>query len=71
MKEGVVALSAVLQEWIANDGAIPEVDWGKMRSLEFQETLQRRNTVWGQNSDRGCLQCPEFNSHVSMGARTI
>lgn len=64
MREGITALSVTLQEWLADGDPIPEVDWGKMRSLDFQETLRRRNAVWERNSDRECLQCPDFSRHV-------
>lgn len=67
MNEGIAALSITLQDWLANDEPIPEADWSKIRSLEFQETLQRRNLVRKRNIDRACQRCPEFSSHVGAG----
>ncbi|KAF9444604.1 ATP-dependent RNA helicase [Macrolepiota fuliginosa MF-IS2] len=66
MREGIAALSLTLQEWLVGDESIPEVDWSKIRSLDFQETLQRRNILRKRNSDKECLLCPDFIQHYNM-----
>ena len=48
---------------------IPEVDWRKMRSLEFQETLRSREVLERTNKERSSLLCPDFAIHVSSFAR--
>jgi hypothetical protein len=73
MKETVKNLEEVMRSWIVDseressdsDRTIPEVDWGKMRSLDFQETLRSRRILEKNNSNRSCLLCPDFDIHVS------
>lgn len=65
MDEGITALSTVLQDWLANNEPIPEVDWSKIRALDFQETQRQRDLVRERNIARACLRCPDFSSHVS------
>lgn len=75
MRTAVELLGEVVKSWIVDserrtsDRKIPEVDWRKMRSLEFQETLQSRGVLERANRDRSCLLCPDFDSHVSPFAR--
>jgi len=66
MLDGIKSLSGILQDWLTSQKDIPEVDWSKIRLLDFQETLQRRNTIVKRNSDRDCLQCPDFIPHVRV-----
>jgi len=66
MLDGIKSLSGILQDWLTSQKDIPEVDWSKIRLLDFQETLQRRNTIVKRNSNRGCLQCPSFIPHVCV-----
>ncbi|KAG6335915.1 hypothetical protein ID866_3169 [Astraeus odoratus] len=44
MLEAITFLQSAIQEWISA-GAIPEVNWGRMRQLEFQETLRKRDEI--------------------------
>lgn len=66
MRGAIAALSKILQECLGIGSTIPEVDWSKIRSLDFQETLQRRNTILEQNSDRQCARCPDFITHYTI-----
>ena len=74
MRATVELLEEVMRSWIvdsereSSDRKIPEVDWGKMRSLDFQETLQYRKVLEKVNCDRSCLLCPDFDIHVSSFA---
>jgi antiviral helicase SKI2 len=75
MRTAVELLEEVVQSWIADSkGAserkIPEVDWRKMKALEFQETLQSRGELERKNRDRSCLLCPDFDIHVGSFARS-
>lgn len=65
MNEAVHSLRGILDQWCSL-GNIPEVDWRKMRSLEFQETLRTRDTLVKQLDSAGCTLCGDFDDHVSM-----
>lgn len=70
MNEAVALLRGVLDEWaprdarIDADGEIPEVDWGRMRQLEFQEALRSREAVAKRLEGKGCVLCAQFGEHV-------
>lgn len=64
MKEGVAALQPYINEWM-DAGAIIEVDWSRVRVLEFQDTLRSRNSLAKHLGDKECLKCPEIVQHVS------
>ena len=70
MKQAVGQLDGIAREW-ANFGQIPEVEWSRMRSLEFQETLRSRNELRQKLSGKKCLECEQFKSHVSQIHRRI
>jgi hypothetical protein len=71
MRSAVDLLEGIVKSWVINsegessDRKIPEVDWRKMKSLAFQETLQSRGILEEINSNRSCLLCPDFDVHVS------
>ena len=65
MQEAIRALSGVLEQWLQSD-TIPEVDWSRMRSLEFQETLRTRNERAKRLMSAQCVSCPDFDNHVSL-----
>lgn len=64
MEEAIQALSGVLKQWLQSD-SIPEVDWSRMRSLDFQETLRSRNERAKRLAIAQCTSCPDFDDHVS------
>jgi len=63
MKEGIAALQTHVNEWIGA-GAITEVDWGRVRILDFQDTLRSRDSLAKHLGDKECLKCPEMTQHV-------
>lgn len=71
MRETIELLEECVRSWVvdsekeASDRKIPEVDWRKMRSLDFQEILQSRGVLEKINNGRSCLLCPDFDIHVS------
>lgn len=66
MNQAVHTLKVLLQYWKAAGDVIPEVDWsGKMKSLEFQETLRARNELVARLPSYGCTLCKDFEQHVS------
>lgn len=64
MEGAIQALSGVLEQWLQSD-SIPEVDWSRLRSLEFQETLRSRNERAKRLVSAECTSCPHFDDHVS------
>jgi antiviral helicase SKI2 len=62
MKDVIAALQTFVQEWSAV-ATIPEVDWRRLRGLEFQEVLRSRDSVAEQSRKRQQL-CPHFSEHV-------
>ncbi|KAI0783389.1 antiviral helicase [Abortiporus biennis] len=63
MNEVIGQLANVLEEWVS-PGQIPEVEWGsRLRSLEFQETLRRRNELAASLIKFACLLCADFEHH--------
>lgn len=63
MKEVTDILESSLDEWIPH-GSIPEVDWARLRVIDFQEILQTRNSLAEQLKPLGCVLCAEFDAHV-------
>ena len=48
----------------ASSGHIPEVDWARMRSFEFQELLSRRVSLAKDLEGLSCVFCEDFEQHV-------
>lgn len=72
MRTTVELLEEVVRSWVRDSEEdstgrkIPEVDWRKMKSLNFQEALQSRGALEERNRNRSCLLCPDFDLHVSL-----
>lgn len=64
MRDGIAGLQSTVDEWIAA-GAIQEVDWSRMRVLEFQEIFRSRDSLFKILISTVCQNCPEFLDHVS------
>lgn len=70
MNEAVSLLRGILDEWtrrearIDENGEIPEVDWGRMKQLEFQEALRSREAIAKRLEGKGCVLCEQFGEHV-------
>lgn len=65
MRDAVNQLNALVREWVQGEQKyVPEVDWGRMRQLEFQESLRSRNTLSQGQQNNPCLHCPDFETHV-------
>ncbi|KAN0100273.1 DSHCT (NUC185) domain containing protein [Tylopilus felleus] len=56
------ALESVVAEWAAA-GTLQEIDWSRMRTLEFQETLRARNEILSRLKTFGCTLCENFDDH--------
>jgi antiviral helicase SKI2 len=67
MNEGVAALHPLVNEWM-DVGVITEVDWNRVRVLEFQDLLRSRNSLAKHLGDKECLKCPELAKHVRISS---
>ncbi|OCH88756.1 antiviral helicase [Obba rivulosa] len=65
-------VSAILRHWLA-DQKIPEVDWNKVRSLEFQENVRAREELSKKLLGFACTQCSDFEEHymIAHGKRVL
>ncbi|KZV67653.1 antiviral helicase [Peniophora sp. CONT] len=64
MMDAVLSLELLVKEWVAH-GALPEHDWSRMRSLDFQELVHRRNQVVKRLDGSACTLCSEFEHHYT------
>ncbi|KAF9055903.1 NUC185 domain-containing protein [Panaeolus papilionaceus] len=62
MREAVGGLEVLQNKW--HDEMIPEVEWGRMRALEFQETIRARDVLMARSGHYQCIQCPDFKNHA-------
>lgn len=62
MRDAISSLKGIGVEWMST-GSLPEIDWSRMRAMEFQELLRSRDTTSKKLGNR-CLSCPHFNEHV-------
>lgn len=64
MLEIINSLQVLVQKW-RSAGSIPEVNWGRMRTLDFQDALRTRNDRVKRREGLSCTLCGEFDDHVS------
>lgn len=67
MNNAIAQLGDLTSEW-AKNSHIPEVGWARVRALEFQELLNRRNTLVKRLEGSACALCKEFGPHVCPSA---
>ncbi|CCM03670.1 uncharacterized protein FIBRA_05814 [Fibroporia radiculosa] len=65
MNDAIQSLSAVLAQWLQSDD-IPEVDWSRIRSLEFQDNLRRRSGLMDRLASCSCTLCEDFEDHYAI-----
>lgn len=65
MTNAVASLNEVAKEWAEAD-QIPEVEWTRMRALDFQDALRRRNELAQKLTSKACLLCGSFKDHVCL-----
>lgn len=63
MNDTIAQLGDLANEW-ANNDHVPEVDWSRIRSFDFQDRLNRRNTRLNRLEGSACVLCKEFEPHV-------
>ena len=55
---------AVLHEDLASLPELPEVEWTRMRALEFQDLLKQRMISSDRVAKLSCQLCDDFEQHV-------
>lgn len=65
MREAIKSLTGIVEEFLSAS-TIPEVDWARIRSLEFQEVLRARDELVRQLDKYTCALCGDFEHHVSI-----
>jgi hypothetical protein len=60
---------AVLHEELSSLPDLPEVEWTRLRALEFQDLLRQRGVLRDRLVKMGCQLCPDFEDHVSGAKR--
>lgn len=65
MQDAVKSLSIVLDQWLQSD-TIPEIDWSRVRSLDFQETLGARNELVVKSAECQSVNCEDFEDHYAI-----
>ncbi|KAJ1552689.1 hypothetical protein HK405_010364, partial [Cladochytrium tenue] len=53
-------------EEMRDSGVIPEVDWSRIREIEFQEWLAERARLLGSLPRFQCAQCPDLAEHYGV-----
>ncbi|KAG0707535.1 ATP-dependent RNA helicase [Suillus ampliporus] len=72
MLEIINSLQILVQKW-RSTGTIPEVNWDRIRTLDFQEALRRRNYLAKSRQGLSCTLCGEFDDHylILHGQKTL
>ncbi|KAJ7269314.1 antiviral helicase [Mycena haematopus] len=65
MREALALLQSLADEW-STSAALPEVDWARMRALDFQDALRSRNALVERLQSRACLLCSDFTDHYAI-----
>ncbi|KAF8140636.1 ATP-dependent RNA helicase [Boletus edulis] len=60
--EATSALETVVMEWTTGSTLL-EIDWSRMRTLEFQDTLRARNEIRKSLDTFECTLCEDFDDH--------
>ncbi|KAJ9095673.1 hypothetical protein QFC21_005545 [Naganishia friedmannii] len=55
-----------LYESLRKTETLPEVEWTRMRQLEFQEALKSRNSLASRLSNMSCKLCADFDDHYEI-----
>jgi hypothetical protein len=63
MDDTIAQLGVLTNEWV-NNGHVPEVDWTRIRSFDFQDRLHKRNARLKRLEGSACVLCKEFEPHV-------
>ncbi|KZO92822.1 antiviral helicase [Calocera viscosa TUFC12733] len=62
MKQAAETLQEIALEWETLD-MLPEAEWDKIRTLDFQDTLRNRNNMLRLLEGKACVLCEDFLKH--------
>jgi len=65
MRDVMKSLAEIVEAWVPT-GIVPEVEWVRMRSLDFQEVLRSRNELARRLNKYACKLCSEFEHHYAI-----
>ena len=55
-----------LQTELASLPELPEIEWTRLRAIEFQEMLRNRIALTDRIVKLECQHCPDFDKHVRV-----
>lgn len=65
MVDVIARLNEIVHEWVAEESnCVPEVDWNRIRQLDFQDTIRKRDALASGLPSMACLTCPNFDEDV-------
>ncbi|KAK8853069.1 hypothetical protein IAR55_003770 [Kwoniella newhampshirensis] len=56
---------AVLHEELSTLSELPEVDWSRLRAIDFQESIRQRALLVDRLAKLGCQLCADFSDHYA------
>ncbi|KAI0050634.1 antiviral helicase [Auriscalpium vulgare] len=65
MTDAMIILKGIVDEWISADD-IPENDWARLRSFDFQELLHKRDQLLKRLDNAACKLCGDFEDHYTI-----
>lgn len=65
VREKTLASLVEVREELTGNAELPEVEWTRMRKLEFQDLLKQRMVLSDRLARLVCRSCPDFDNHVS------
>jgi antiviral helicase SKI2 len=68
MNSTIEQLSSIADDFV-EENVIPEVDWTKMRSIEFQDALKSRRNLVKQQKRIDCTPYEHFDAQVSYSPK--
>jgi hypothetical protein len=74
MESGIKRINMTANEEVKNElidiytnlGTLCEVDWSKVRDMEFNEARLAKRAAIDKISNSYCLECPDFVEHVYL-----
>lgn len=65
-REKVMHGVAEIYEEVSSLPSLPEVEWDRLRAMEFQDLLRQRTSLMDRLEKLQCTKCPDFDDHVSV-----
>lgn len=65
MTDTILEIETIVKEWTST-GVVPEVEWSRMRSLDFQEMVRAKDRILSRIQNPACLLCADFDHHVRV-----